>query len=303
MAPSAPTPILTGLSAFPITPSDAAGQVDTAGLRRLIARLSAAGVDSVGLLGSTGGYPYLSRAQRRGALDAALDEANGRTPFLVGVGALRTDEATALAQDAKAAGASVGLLAAVSYIPLTDDEVFEHYAAVARDSRLPICIYDNPATTHFRFSPHLLTRLGQVEGIVAMKAAAPTAPDIAAKLAATRALFPDGFSVGASVDWNATQALLDGADAWYSVSAGLFPNAIVPIVRAAQAGDAATALALSARLEPLWALFRQHTSLRVIYACTQILEISQAQPPRPILPLPAEAQQQIADTLRALDLG
>jgi 4-hydroxy-tetrahydrodipicolinate synthase len=84
---------LSGLSAFPITPSDRDGRVDTVALRRLIARLCDAEVDSIGLLGSTGSYMYLSREERRRALAEALEETGGRTPVVVGVGALRTDEA------------------------------------------------------------------------------------------------------------------------------------------------------------------------------------------------------------------
>lgn len=45
-----------GLSAFPITPADADGRVDTGALCRLLERLAAAKVDSIGLLGSTGTY-------------------------------------------------------------------------------------------------------------------------------------------------------------------------------------------------------------------------------------------------------
>src|SRR5215217_6638735 len=142
--------ILEGLSAFPITPSDATGQVNVAALRTLVARLCAAKVNSIGLLGSTGTYVYLSRSERRRALEATLDEVGGQVPILVGVGALRTDEAMRLAQDAKAAGAAAGLLAPVSYTPLTEDEVFEHFKVVAGESKLSIVIYDNFATTHFK---------------------------------------------------------------------------------------------------------------------------------------------------------
>ncbi|SJM34684.1 hypothetical protein BQ8482_490023 [Mesorhizobium delmotii] len=125
---------LSGLSAFPITPTDSDGVVDVLALRKLIARLCAAKVDSIGLLGSTGTYMYLSRAERRRAICEALDETRGRVPLVVGVGALRTDEAVHYASDAKALGAAAGLLAAVSYTPLTDDEVFEHFSTVARES-------------------------------------------------------------------------------------------------------------------------------------------------------------------------
>ncbi len=140
---------LTGLSAFPITPSDAEGRVEAEALRRLLEPLAAAGVDSIGLLGSTGTYAYLSRDARRRAVEIAAETVSGRVPLLVGIGALRTDEAIRLAQDARAAGAAAGLLAPVSYTPLTDAEVFAHFEAVAGEGGLPLVIYDNPATTTF----------------------------------------------------------------------------------------------------------------------------------------------------------
>ena len=202
-------PVVQGLSAFPITPSGPDGRVDVAALRRLVAPLAAAGVDSIGLLGSTGSYPYLTRAERRRALDAALAEAGGRVPILVGVGALRTDEAVRLTEDARDAGGAVGLLAAVSYTPLGDDEVFEHVAAVAR-ARLPLCLYDNPSTTHFAFTPALVERLARLDGVVALKSPAPAPDAVAAHLDALRRATPDGFSVGCSVDWHAAEALLAG---------------------------------------------------------------------------------------------
>jgi 4-hydroxy-tetrahydrodipicolinate synthase len=295
--------MLRGLSAFPITPSDADGRVDVAALRRLVGPLAAAGVDSIGVLGSTGSYPYLSRGERRRALDAALDETGGRAPILAGVGALRTDDAVRLAQDAKAAGAAAGLLAAMSYTPLNDEEVFEHFVTVARESGLPLCIYDNPATTHFRFSPALVGRLSGVPGIIAVKSPGQDAPAAAAHLAELRGLVPPGFSLGYSGDWTAVEALLAGADAWYSVVAGLFPRTSMELLKAGQGGDAVEARRLNARLEPLWVLFREFSSLRVIYACVDLLGVCRAAPPRPILPLPAAARRRVADALERLDLN
>jgi 4-hydroxy-tetrahydrodipicolinate synthase len=291
---------LGGLSAFPITPSDAAGRVDTAVLRRLVGRLAEARVDSIGLLGSTGTYMYLSREERRRAADAAIEEASGRVPVIVGIGALRTDEAVGLARDAKAAGAAAGLLAPVSYTPLGDDEVFEHFSAVARGSGLPIAIYDNPGTTHFRFGPELVGRLALVPGIVAVKSPTVDATETARHLAALRGAVPEGFSLGYSGDWNSAEAMIAGADTWYSVLGGLFPRVCMKIVAAARQGDAAEARRLDAALAPVWTLFRQFSSLRVVYALADLMGICRAEPPRPILPLSEAARQQVADTLERL---
>ncbi|WP_375462319.1 dihydrodipicolinate synthase family protein [uncultured Enterovirga sp.] len=288
---------LTGLSAFPITPMDEAGAVDTVALRQLVAPLVAAGVDSIGLLGSTGSYAYLTRQERRLVLDAALDEAGGRVPVLVGIGALRTDEAVRLAQDAKAAGATAGLLAPVSYIPLLDEEVFSHFETVARESGLPLCIYDNPATTHFTFSPSLVGRLSRVAGIVAVKAPGGSEPGL--RIAALRAEVDPGFSVGISGDWTATEGLLAGADAFYSVLGGTLPEICLKLVRAAQAGDAEEARRIHAGLEPVWALFRELTSYRVVHAIAELRGM-RAMPPRPVRPLGEAARQRVADMLRDL---
>ncbi len=294
---------LSGLSAFPITPSDRDGRVDAKALRKLVARLCAARVGSIGLLGSTGTYLYLSREERRRALAEALDEAGKQTPIVAGVGALRTDEAVKLAQDAKAMGAAAGLLAAASYTPLTEDEVFEHFSIVAREGGLPIVIYDNPGTTHFRFTPALVARLAKLPGIVAIKNPTDTKNEIPGHLAAQKGIVPEGFSIGYSGDWNATEAMICGADTWYSVLGGILPQACLDIVRAAQRNDSAEARRLDAELTPIWNLFKQFSSLRVVYALAEMLDVCSAEPPRPILPLSDDAKRQIAAVLERLPTG
>ncbi len=87
-----------------------------------------------GLLGSTGTYAYQPRAERRRAVIAASEQVDA-APLMVGI------------------GAAVSSYAPVSYTPLTEDEVFKRFATVARAVRLPSCIHDNPATTHFTLGP------------------------------------------------------------------------------------------------------------------------------------------------------
>ena len=113
---------------------------------------------------------------------------------------------------------------------------------------------------------------------------------------------PAKFSLGYSGDWNSVEALIAGGDAWYSVVAGLFPRISMGLVQAVQTGDPAEARRLNKRLEPLWSLFKEFSSLRVIYAGADVLGICRAEPPRPIRPLTGAARQRVADTLKGLDL-
>ena len=292
--------IFAGLSSFPLTPANPAGEVDTDAFGALLERSVAAGVDSVCVLGSTGIYAYLSRAERRRAIDAAMSITAGRIPVLAGVGALRTDEACALARDAQKAGADGLLLAPMSYTPLTQDEVYQHFQSVAAATELPLCIYNNPSTTHFQFAPPLLSRLAEIPNIVALKNPEPPQGSIAGELAMLRADLAAPFTLGYSGDWCASQALLAGADSWFSVVAGLFPLPSLALTRAAQAGETAKAMQIDAQFAPLWALFKEFGSLRVIYSAANLPSFTCAKPPRPILPVPVAAEWRIASALAPL---
>src|SRR3546814_9393591 len=172
----------TGFCAFPLTPAAEDGRIDTDALQQLLARIVEGKASSIGLLGSTGSYMYLTRNERRRAVEAAVEGVAGRLPIIAGIGALRTDEACALACDAASAGADALLLAPVSYTPLTGEEVFRHYTAVAAASDLPLCIYNNPTTPRFVFDDDLLGRLAGLRNITAVQMPLPGAGDIPGEL-------------------------------------------------------------------------------------------------------------------------
>ncbi|MBC3946504.1 dihydrodipicolinate synthase family protein [Erwinia persicina] len=286
-----------GLSAFPITPTDAAGVVDIPALEKVLLRLKQAGVDSVGLPGSTGLYAYLSRDQKRRAIEAAVACLGPDIPVIASAGALRTDEACLLAQDAESAGAKGILLAPVSYTPLGEEEVFQHYASVAGATGLPVCVYNNPGTTHFTFTHRLLQRLGTLKQIHAVKQ--PGQSGIGEQdVTALRDLFPAEFAVGYSGDWFAAGALLGGGDVWFSVVGGLLPQPALALTRAAQAGEAERVAELNQQFEPLWQLFQSLSSLRVMYAAADILGICQPVLPRPLLGLDSAERRRVEQVLK-----
>jgi 4-hydroxy-tetrahydrodipicolinate synthase len=280
--------IFRGISAFPITPCNAAGQVDTANLQSLVGHLCDTEVSSIGLLGSTGTYAYLDPSERLRAVEAAA-EVKGYTPLIVGVGALRTDTAVNLARDAAEAGADGLLLAPVSYTPLTEDEAYAHFVAVADATELPLCIYNNPSTTHFNFSHALLRRLADHPLICGVKMPLPAGGAIVDDLAGLRAVLPADFVIGYSGDWGFTEAMQTGADAFFTALGGTIPRVFVTLGDAIKASDQDLVAALDERLAPLWSLCRRYGSLRLAYALAARLGLSNAQLPLPLLPLGADA--------------
>ncbi|ARM89122.1 dihydrodipicolinate synthase 2 [Rhizobium sp. CIAT894] len=287
-----------GLSAFPPTPADVNGRVDTESLCRLLEPLCDAGVASIGLLGSTGIYAFLTRAERRRAVQAAVECVEGRVRIVVGVGALRTDHAVDLARDAEAAGADALLLAPVSYTPLTQEEAYQHFLAVTKAAALPLCIYNNPGTTHFTFSRELLHRLSDIETIRAVKMPLPVDGDLRGELVALRE--KANLAIGYSGDWGAAEALLSGADAWYSVVGGLLPHIALALTKAAIAGDGGETRRLDGALQPLWKSFKEFGSLRVVYAVVNRLLPIEAELPRPLLPPGPTDRRRVLDAVEPL---
>ncbi len=292
--------IFRGLSAFPITPCDPNGRIDEIGLSKIINRLTNARVDSIGLLGSTGTYMYLDRNERRRAVEIARKTSGSDVPIIVGVGAMRTDEAQHLARDAEASGASGLLLAPVSYTPLNSEEVFQHFVAIAGATDLPLCIYNNPTTTHFTFDIPLIERLSKIDNVVAIKNPGAPASDMPRIINPLRDALPSEFAIGFSGDWYAADALMAGGDAWYSVAGGLLPITCLALTRAAQTGNHSEAKRIDDLLQPLWSLFKELTSIRVMYAAANILGIAHSNPPRPILPIAKSEHGRVAQALEGL---
>jgi len=294
-----------GLSAFPLTPLNAAG-IDEKAFLNILQRLTAAKVDSLGVLGSTGSYAYFTRQQRQRLATLAVQHAE-TIPVMIGIGAISTDEVLRLAEDAQQAGASALLLPALCYQALTEDEVFGLYEAVSRNVSRPVCIYDNPGTSHFTFTDALHARIAALPHVASIKIpGVPAEVDAATqRVRALRQQLPDDVTIGVSGDAFAGPGLIAGCDLWYSVCGGLFPHTAKAMTEAAKLQDFAAVAAQAQRLQPLWALFSKHGgSIRVMAAAAEILGL--AQPgclPRPLRSLAPEDSAEVKQVMDRLELN
>ncbi|PPY09479.1 dihydrodipicolinate synthase family protein, partial [Cronobacter sakazakii] len=114
-----------GLAAFPLTPL-INGRVDEKAFVSLIENLSAARVDTIAPLGSTGSYAYLSWEQRARITALTIGAAED-IPVITSIGALRLDDILQLADDAQRAGVRGLLLSPLSYQPLSHEEAYRLY--------------------------------------------------------------------------------------------------------------------------------------------------------------------------------
>lgn len=296
--------VLTGLSAFPLTPvtNDDTGGLDDSAYTSLVARLVDARVDSITALGSTGSYAYLNRDERRSVVELTVAAA-GHVPVIVGIGSIRTRDVLQHAHDAQAAGAAALMLAPMSYQPLTEEEVYGLFQDVDAVSSVPLVVYDNPGTTHFTFTDALHARIAHLPRVASIKIppveGGPAA--LEQRVAELRAKVPADVTIGISGDSVAADALNAGCDAWYSVLAGTLPAPCRDIVAAATAGDAALAVDLSNMLKPLWELFAAYGSYRVVSALAEELHlVGHPNLPRPVRGLDEGGRQRLRHAMTTL---
>ncbi|WP_137903669.1 dihydrodipicolinate synthase family protein [Enterobacter sp. 2VL] len=279
-----------GLSAFPLTPLKE-GKFDERAFINLLRPVVDASVDSLGILGSTGSYAYLTVEERGRIARCAVAHAYD-IPVIISIGALRLDDILRLADDGQAAGVSGVLMAPVSYQRLTEDETFNLYETVTRQLSVPLCIYDNPATTGFAFSDELLFAVAALPNVGSIKLGR-----VPEDLSQIRDLLPDTVTLGIAGDWLAASALQAGFDVWYSVLAGLFPHTTLAIARSKEAAQ-------SERLEPLWELFRRYGSLRVIAAAAEMMgKVAAPALPFPLQAVQGEPREALARILADLELA
>ncbi len=290
--------VFEGLSAFPVTPSNSDGMVDCDHFGRLVNHLNRDGVSSIGVLGSTGGYMYLTTEERSRAIHTAVDAA-GTMPVLAGIGALRTNDVITNVKNAEKAGAQGLLLAPVSYLPLTEADVDSLVQDVVNATDLPICFYNNPGTTKFNLDENQLVRLANAGTIDAVKN--PPAPegDFVGQIDRLRATVPNDFCLGYSGDASIAGALEAGADAWYSVLAGTLPDIAIELWNARN--DVNQLKAINERLAPMWKLFDEYGSIRIIHEIADMVGLGNVKLPSPLLPLGTATRQNIEQALNSIE--
>jgi 4-hydroxy-tetrahydrodipicolinate synthase len=84
---------------------------------------------------------------------------DGHVPVYLGTSAISTSETVLLARLAEEAGADCLSMPTPAFITPTDDEMFDHYGAIAEVTDLPILLYNLSAHTGNALSIGLVQRL------------------------------------------------------------------------------------------------------------------------------------------------
>jgi len=210
------------------------GQIDEEALRNLVDFLIENKVEGIVPCGTTGESATLSYDEHIEVIKIVKDEAKGRCQIIAGTGSNSTNEAIYLTKEAESLKVDGALLITPYYNKPNQEGLYRHFMAVAKNTKLPIVLYNVPSRTGVNMKPETVARLFKdCENIVAIKEASGDV-NLSGKILE----LTDGKISVLSGDDALTLPLISiGAKGVISVTANILPYEVSEMVRYALNGD------------------------------------------------------------------
>ena len=225
-----------------VTPFAKDGSVDYGCLQSLVEAQTAAGVEGICSVGTSGESPTLSHEEHHRVIEKTIEYAGGKCLVIAGTGANSTSEAVSLTRAVIAMGGADASLQVTPYYNKPNAEgLYRHFMTVA-DLGLPVVLYNVPGRSGREIPIDVVARLSAHPNIVAIKEAAGSVD----RVSAIKSVAPD-FTVISGDDSLALPMISVGASGVISVASNVIPREMGDMVRHALAGDFAAALALHSK--------------------------------------------------------
>src|SRR6202158_4411098 len=144
---------LTGVLPALISPLNSDGSVDEAAVGRLVEHVIKGGVRGILRLGSTGETASLDETARRKVVSSVVAAAAGRVPVICGVAQSHLAAARVEVEAAGRLGAAAALVAPPFYYLIDQPTLIAFYRKLAKDSPIPILLYNIPQFTKIVAQP------------------------------------------------------------------------------------------------------------------------------------------------------
>lgn len=265
------------------------GSINFVATQHVLEALVADGVDGLIVLGTCGENNSLEPDEKLAVLRAAVEAVGGKVPLLTGVSEFTTPRAAAFARAAEGIGVdALMVLPAMVYVP-TAHELLTHFSIVARNTGLPIMLYNNPPAYRVSVGFDTLDQLVGVENIVAIKESAPDPRRFTDLINR----YGDRFVLMAGLDDVALEGLMLGASGWVSGLTSAFPRESVALIAAANRGDWEEARRIYRWFMPLLHLDAEHDLVQSIKLAEQIMGRGSERVRMPRLPLVGERRAEV----------
>lgn len=276
-----------------VTPFNADGSVNYEKAADLAEWLINNGSDGLVVAGSTGEAATMSAEEKLELFRVVVNRINKRVPVIAGAGSNNTADSVKMTKMAEAMGVDGALIVGPYYNKPTQEGFYQHFAAVAQSTGLPIIVYNVPGRTASNISPAIVARLAaDFENIVAIKEAAGNV----AQVAELYSVLPEEFTIYSGDDGLILPFMSVGATGLISVLSNIGGGILQDVMQAYEDGRVREAAKLNARMVPLAnAMFIETNPIPVKAAVTLVTGIDAGQPRLPLTPMePANKAKMVA---------
>ena len=280
-----------------VTPFNADGSVNYAAGADFADWLLANGSDGLVVEGSTGEAATMDMDEKIKFMQTIVARVNGRAKIVAGAGTNCTASTIDLVKKMEACGVDGVLVVGPYYNKPTQEGYYQHFAAVAKATKLPIIVYNVPGRTGGNIAPETVARLAaDFSNIVAIKEAAGNV----AQTAELYRVLPEDFSIYSGDDGLILPFLSVGACGLISVLANVNGNILQQLMQAYSEGRVKDAADLNKVMVPLAkAMFIESNPIPIKAAVTKVTGIEAGAPRLPLTPISAAAEAKLEAALKA----
>ena len=218
-----------------VTPMNEDESVNEKELRNQVNRQIKGGIHGLFPFGTNGEGYILNEKEKEEVLSIVIDETKGRVPVYAGTGCISTKDTIRQSQMAESLGADVLSIITPSFAAASQNELYDHYKAVAEAVDMPIVLYNIPARTGNALAPAPVAKLSKIPNIVGAKDSSGNFDNMLQYIEQTRD--SKDFAVLSGNDslilWN----LLAGGTGGIAGCANVFPEVMASIYNYFAAGD------------------------------------------------------------------
>lgn len=280
-----------------VTPFNADGSINYEAGADFADWLLANGSDGLVVEGSTGEAATMDMDEKIKFMQTIVARVNGRAKIVAGAGTNCTASTIDLVKKMEACGVDGVLVVGPYYNKPTQEGYYQHFAAVAKATKLPIIVYNVPGRTGGNIAPETVARLAaDFSNIVAIKEAAGNV----AQTAELYRVLPEDFSIYSGDDGLILPFLSVGACGLISVLANVNGNLLQQLMQAYNEGRVKDAADLNKVMVPLAkAMFIESNPIPIKAAVTKVTGIEAGAPRLPLTPISAAAEAKLDAALKA----
>lgn len=280
-----------------VTPFNADGSINYEAGADFADWLLANGSDGLVVEGSTGEAATMDMDEKIKFMQTIVARVNGRAKIVAGAGTNCTASTIDLVKKMEACGVDGVLVVGPYYNKPTQEGYYQHFAAVAKATKLPIIVYNVPGRTGGNIAPETVARLAaDFSNIVAIKEAAGNV----AQTAELYRVLPEDFSIYSGDDGLILPFMSVGACGLISVLANVNGNLLQQLMQAYSEGRVKDAADLNKVMVPLAkAMFIESNPIPIKAAVTKVTGIDAGAPRLPLTPISAAAEAKLDAALKA----